>query len=310
MAPLLIALLVVAVLGGAATAYVWLVYRHRLEALAGTRIVAGMRWREFSQLVVDALHDRGFATPPPDSVAHRGLQTDLVLHREGQIWLLACKQGAEYRITPAVLAEFAKSMRLNNASGGMMATPGKIDAEARRHAGEIELLDGAALWPMLKPLLPESVRTTVASQSHARSVRYTALSLFGALALAVGIAWLMPAPAPTPPPPPAATAAVATPPASAAVPETPVVLAPAPLSETEVREQVRREVSDLPGIDRALWSTRSTLVVFLGDDSGLDHLQAICGVVERYDDLRASRLQLQPAPGSKRPVRFLQCRLY
>lgn len=305
---LLIAFLVAAVIGGATTAYLWRVHRHRLEAGAGMMIVAGMRWREFSQLVVDALRERGFEPAAANGAAHRGQQTDLLLRRDGQTWLLACKQGVDYRLTPAALSEFSKSMRLNNAPGGLMATPGSVDPEARKQAGAIELLDGLALWPMLKPLLPDSVRNAVATEAHARSVRYVALGWVAAIVLGAGAAWLMPTQ--VTPRDRAEAAATSSPVAGKASVESPLVLAPAPLSETEQREQVRQEVSDLPGIDRAMWSTRSTLLIYLGDDSGLDPLQAICGVVERYDTLRASRLQLQPVPGSKRAVRFLQCKLY
>jgi len=204
----------------------------------------------------------------------------------------------------------------------VMATPGRVDAEARRLAGTIELIDGAALWPMLKPLLPISVRDSVAAESHALSVRYVLLGWLAALALGAGIGWLLPAGTGAQPPqgPQAPGAPVATeirPAPSDTATENEPALATAPLTEDEQREQVRREISNLPGIDRALWSSRSTLIVYLADDSGADHLRSgadhlrsICTVLERYDDLRASRLQLQPVPGSQRAVRFLQCRAY
>lgn len=306
---LLIAFLVAVVFGGAATAYLWLLHRHRLETAAGLKIVAGMRWREFSQLVVDALRERGFEAESQDNPAHRGRQADLVLRRDGRTWLLACKQGVDYRITRAGLAEFSKSMRLNSAAGGVMATPGRVDADARRQAGAIELIDGAALWPLLKPLLPVSVRNSVAAESHARGVRYVMLGWFAALVLGVGVAWLMPVRM-HPVGRAGTVVARSSPAARKAASENPVALAPAPLSEKEQREQVRRDVSDLPGIDRAVWSTRSTLLIYLADDTGADHLRSICAVVERHDALRASRLQLQPVPGSRRDVRFLQCKVF
>ena len=306
---LLIALLVAVALGGAATAYLWKVHRHRLETAAGIKVVAGMRWREFSGLVVHALRERGFETDAQDNAAHRGQQADLVLRRDGQTWLLVCKQGVDYRITPAAVAEFSKAMRLNDAAGGLIATPGLVDADARQHAGSIELIDGIALWPMLKPLLPDSVRHSIATESHALSVRYVLLGWLAALVLGVGIAWMLPTRV-NQSGPAGSVVASGKPIAGTTAAANPVALASAPLSEEEQREQVRRAVSDLPGIDRALWSTRSTLLISLDDDSGADHLRSICAVVERYDALRASRLQLQPPPGSQRSVRFLQCRAF
>lgn len=307
---LLIAFVVALASGGATTFYFWRVHRHRLERAAGMHIVAGMRWREFSQLVVEALRERGFEADTGENSIQLGRQANLVLRRDGQSWLLACKQGENYRVTPEVLAEFSKAVRLSGTAGGLMATPGRVNADARQQAGAaIELIDGAALWPMLKPLLPASVRDSVATESQALTVRYVLLGWLAAVVVGAGVAWMIPAFV-SPDAPANHVASSVSLDAGKGTAESPVALERAPLSEEEQREQIRREVSNLPGIDRAIWSTRSTLLIYLDDDSGLDHLQSICAVVERYDDLRASRLQLQPAPGSKRAVRFLQCRMY
>lgn len=307
---LLIAIVVALASGAAITYYLRRVHRDRLERAAGMRIVAGMRWREFSQLVVDALGQRGFEADSRENAAERGQQADLMLRRDGQKWLLACKQGASFQVTPAVISEFTRAMRLNGAAGGVIATPGRVDAEARRKAGAaIELLGQAALWPLLKPLLPASVRDSVATESGALTARYVLLGWLAAVIVGAGSAWMLPTQVGSEVPPKQVASGAVAEAASVATPDA-VALARAPLSEEEQREQIRREVSDLPGIDRATWSTRSTLLIYLADDSGLDHLQSICAVVERYDDLRASRLQLQPAPGSQRAVRFLQCRAY
>jgi hypothetical protein len=307
---LLIAFLVAAVVGGATTAYIWLAHRTRLESSAGLKILAGMRWREFSQLVVEALRARGFEAESPEATAHRGQQSDIILSREGRTWLLGCKQGMDYRITPASVVEFSRAMRVNGTPAGFMATPGTVDADALGQAGSaVELIGGAALWPMVKPLLPDSVRTSVAAESHALTVRYVVLGWIAALALGFGAFWLMPKAADQGEPAVSAVSA-SNPLRGKARSDTATVLAPAPLSEEEQRELVMKAVSNLPGIDRAIWTTRSTLLIQLADDSDIDHFKSICSVVERYDDLRASRLQLQPASGSRRDVRFLQCKAY
>ena len=72
-----------------------------------------------------------------------------------------------------------------------------------------------------------------------------------------------------------------------------------------------REISLLPGVEEASWATRSTLVVYLADDDASEQdIAALCAKVERYEELRASRLQLQPRAGSQVPVRFKQCHAY
>ena len=55
--------------------------------------------------------------------------------------------------------------------------------------------------------------------------------------------------------------------------------------------------------------TDSTLLVDLRSDAD-DRLADICGILEEYEALRTSRLQLQPPPGSSDPVRFRQCRVF
>ncbi len=78
-------------------------------------------------------------------------------------------------------------------------------------------------------------------------------------------------------------------------------------------EQRRREtanaISTLFGVDRALWSTPSTLLVYLNSEDA-DPVSELCPLLERYPELAASRVQLQPPAGSKKPVRFKQCRTY
>ena len=73
---------------------------------------------------------------------------------------------------------------------------------------------------------------------------------------------------------------------------------------------MERGVSVLPGIERASWATHSTLMVQLLPSATEAQIDAICTVVERSEALAASRVQLQPAPGSDAPVRFMQCRAY
>ena len=46
------------------------------------------------------------------------------------------------------------------------------------------------------------------------------------------------------------------------------------------------------------------------DSDDFDPRAQLCPLLEADPDLRASRVQLQAPPGSTRPVRFLQCRVY
>lgn len=322
-ASLLIGLALGLLLAGAAGFYVWRVWRPRREVFEGRRILAAMRWRELSNLVIDALGSAGFEPESREKLSERGAQAELVMRREGRPWLLACKQGLDHRIGPQSAEDLLRDVRRQQAAGAVMVTPGHVDPAARQVAPNIELADGTELWRLLEPLLPASVHDEVSARARRQAVRHMALVSVAALVVAAGIAWVLKGfdvaetVAPTAASPDAAAAtnpspAVAPAAASAAVPATApdaAIVAPVPLDEDLQRRQLAERLSALPGVDRALWPTRSTIQLYLSDPT-LATDTAICQVVERYELLRASRLQLQPPPGDARPVRFMQCRAY
>lgn len=306
------------VFGGLLTAYLWLIRRPQLEREAGIRSLAAMRWREFSRFVIEALHAQGFEASRLEPKAESGQQADLLLNRDNQTWLLSCKQGANYRIAAPQVIALAKAVREAGAGGGILATLGSIDPEARANNEGIELIDGAALWPLIEPLLPPSLHQDLAARAQASTMRLTQVAWLGAVLAAVALSPLLTSrqetaapvavPAVTAPAP--ATAAPAAP-AAANVATAPTLAAPAPVSETEQRDQARIAISSLPGIEKALWSTRSTLLVYLSDDTADENdVAEICRIIEQYDSLRASRIQLQPPAGSASPVRFMQCKAF
>lgn len=68
-------------------------------------------------------------------------------------------------------------------------------------------------------------------------------------------------------------------------------------------------VADLPQATQALWSTQSTLVISMVSGDGIDSgvVNDACAVLVEYEELRFTRLQLEPPPGSNAPVRWRQC---
>jgi hypothetical protein len=285
----------------------------REEAAAGVAALAGMRWRDFIHLVLDALMRRGYErTFEPQAAGEEG---DYILERGGQRYLLSSKHGAAYVLGSTTIAEFANTIRMRGAAGGLLVTPGQFAPEALplARAQRIELLDGAALWPELRPLLPEEQRAIVSAPSEMRVRRQIMYAWIGALLVGLVLfAALHRDDASSPPTPGASPAAPTT--TSAPVARQAPVPRVTTIEEDEATRQQRRTevaaaVSTLPGIDRAIWETQSTLLVHLLDDTS-DPLKAICPLLERYDDLAATRLQLQPPAGSTKPVRFVQCRAY
>jgi restriction system protein len=314
-------ILSVLVVGVPATLYLQRVRLPLDEASAGIAALAGMRWRDFIHLVLDALIRRGYERifePNAD-----GEDGEYVLEREGQRFLLSSKHGAAYVLGSTAIAEFAKSIRLRNLSGGLLVTPGQFAPEALplARAQRIELLDGPTLWPELRPLLPEEQRNIISAPALARTRQHVLLAWGGGFVLGAALFALMhrqdemamqSATAPSPVPAQSATPA-APPPRTAAKPASPkrAITAIEDLDDAQLQERRKlaaEAISRLPMIDRAIWETQSTLLVHMLDDD--DPRPAICPLLERYEELAPTRLQLQPPAGSTKPVRFVQCRAY
>ena len=325
---LLLGLLIMLVLGICGTFYFRNVRRPKDEAAAGIRALSAMRWREFSHFVLDAMRHRGYDVLTPADEADRGQQTEFLLAKDGQRWLLGCKHGSAYRLAATAVAEFAGSIRFQGARGGILVTPGTIAPDARAPAGtaSIELVDGDKLWPEVAPLLPPSLLEDVRQQADERVRRQVSLtwlgSVVGGAALGLLLGGLLPEtpggaetdstpmPVAVAPAAVAATAATPSPPAGVTSAATnPSIAAATPLEEDAQRIEVTERVARLPGVARTLWSTKSTLLVEV-DETSSERLADVCSVLERYENLRTARVQLQPPAGSDQRVRFRQCRTF
>lgn len=318
--PPLIAIVVFLLAGIAGTVVLRRAFPAPGDGLArGLAHLAELRWREFARVVLEAMRARGYTVVRDDDGHADGLPTeggDLLLERDGQRALLSCKYGNASVVGAAPILGLGKSAELRGASSAIVVTPGRFDDEARRVAARqnVELIDGTQLWPEVSPFLEPYDDEPDAAPEPGRG-RVLALA-WGAAAVLAGVAWLLAnamAPAPpvdaatTPLPPQAPRAAAqATPPQPAALPA-PVPTDPALLEQR--RAAAARAISTLPGVDRAVWASRSTLVVHMASGDA-DPRTGLCVLLERYPELAASRVQLQPPHGSTEAVRFRQCRAY
>lgn len=320
----LIALVVAVLLGLAATFYLRKIRLPQMERAAGIASLTDMRWRAYIKVALDALAKRGYSL-----VGEAGSDGDYLLARDDGQWLFSTRHGGSSRVDSYALAELAKDIRMRGADGGLVVSPGTFAPDIVRKAKlqYIELLDGTALWPELQPLLPEGQYGAAAEPARIKTRQNVLLAWFGALIVGILLAWMLG---------PADNASSATqqvmarklPAApttsSSAMPVTPGTqdaaahsaqaaeagTSPPPTDTAELmqrRTEVTQLVSTLPHVDRAVWSTQSTLLVYLLDDNS-DPVPELCPILVHYDELRTSRLQLQPPQGSSKPVRFLQCR--
>ena len=317
MSPLVLGILSVLV-GVAASVYLWGVRRRQAEMAAGLTALAAMRWRDFASLIIRMLNDRGY-TPTEAHPLGSGDQRDFVMQRMGQPCVVSCRHGSVYHLGAADLKDLGDSIRLHDAASGIMVTAGQFaaDAQARAASQRIELIDGTALWLEIAPLLPAAQRQYLQSIASSKAKRQIGIVwLFAAIA-GVAIALLpryagvptlpMPVPASTEPGPVVAVEKQPSPlPAVKPIQRTHQSAAEPP--ELQQRQDARDAIAALPGVERALWSTQSTLSVFLLTDQ-LPWLR-ICEVLDRYPAVRAVRVQLTPPAGSTSQVRFRQCYAY
>ena len=314
----IIALIVAVLIGVGGTLYFRLAVMRRDETAAGLSALAAMSWRTFIHLVLDALARRGYTrvfnreTPSGDN--------DYTLECDGKRWLLSCKHGSAFVLGSAHVVELANNIRLANAAGGILATQGRIADEAKPVAAlqRIELLDGPTLWPELRELIDPQQRAGILAGAKRKAGQRTLLSWL--LALVAGIATFLFLPGSSVPVSMGSSMPSATQPKNPeqrktdapTTTDTRPIAAPAP-DDVAALEQQRSDIADavstLPMVDRAVWTTQSTLQVYLLDAS-TDAIPQICPLLLRYDALAPSRIQLTPPPSSSLPTRFRQCRSY
>ena len=331
MSPILIALAVFVVLGLAATAWLRRTPSPTSASQATARGAAQLgtlRWRDFTRLVLQAMHGRGYRTVVEDGMPADGIPTDggdIVLERGGERTLLSVKYGSASVVGAQALLGLGGSATLRGTQKVIVVTPGRYDEEAVRMARQqdIELIDGEDLWPEVRPYVARPAHDAPAAPAPVpapppASPKALGIAWAGAAAVAA-VAWMIAQGLQ-----PEASSSDATDVAAQATPATQATTrataaAPAiedanivptdPAALERRRKETANAISTLFGVDRAFWSTQSTLLVYLSTDVA-DPSSELCPLLERYPELAASRVQMQPPQGSTKSVRFKQCRSY
>jgi restriction system protein len=114
-------------------------------------ILDGMSWREFEVLVGEGFRLQGYQVvenlqPGPDD----GI--DLTLRKDGEKYLVQCKQWRAFKVGVPVVRELYGVMAAKGAAGGFVVTSGRFTPEAEAFASgrNLRLLDGPQLHRLLK----------------------------------------------------------------------------------------------------------------------------------------------------------------
>lgn len=118
-------------------------------------VLDGMTWREFEMLVGEAFRQRGFAVIETGGGGADG-GVDLVLSRQGERFLVQCKQWKAYKVGVSVVRELYGVMAARGAVGGYVVTSGQFTEEAKGFADgrNIVLMNGAALRALIRDVRP------------------------------------------------------------------------------------------------------------------------------------------------------------
>jgi restriction system protein len=109
-----------------------------------------MSWQQFETLVGEAFRRKGYAvTETGGGGADGGI--DLVLKRDGEAFLVQCKQWKATKVGVATVRELYGVMAAQGAVGGFVVTSGVFTDEAKAFASgqNIELMDGKALYALI-----------------------------------------------------------------------------------------------------------------------------------------------------------------
>jgi len=114
-------------------------------------VLQGMSWREFEMLVGEGFRLQGYQVvesfkPGPDD----GI--DLMLWKDGEKYLVQCKQWRAFKVGVPVVRELYGAMAAKGAAGGFVVTSGRFtpEAEAFANGRNLWLLDGPQLHRLLK----------------------------------------------------------------------------------------------------------------------------------------------------------------
>lgn len=125
------------------------IYDNTVSSRADNPLV-DISWHEFELLVGEYFRRQGYSVEETEGGADGGV--DLIIIRNGEKYLVQCKQWKAYKVGVKIVRELLGVMVGSGATGGFVITSGDFteDAMSFAKANNIELLDGKVLQQMLQ----------------------------------------------------------------------------------------------------------------------------------------------------------------
>ena len=114
-----------------------------------------MSWQEFEALVGEVFRRTGYAVVETGGGGADG-GIDLALRKDGETFLVQCKQWKAYKVGVSTVRELYGVMAAQGATGGFVITSGVFTDEARAFVSgrNIELVDGEELHALIREVRP------------------------------------------------------------------------------------------------------------------------------------------------------------
>jgi restriction system protein len=113
--------------------------------------LGNMSWQQFEFMVSEAFRRRGYSVAEKGQNGTTGV-FDLVLKKQGETFLVHCKQWRAIKVGMRAVHELHETMTARGAKGGFAVTAGVFTDEARAFAKarNIELMDGKVLRGLVR----------------------------------------------------------------------------------------------------------------------------------------------------------------
>jgi len=108
--------------------------------------IRSLSWKQFEELVAEAYRRKGYAVVENEGAGPDG-GVDLVLKKDGNLYLVQCKQWKSYKVGVPVVREMYGVMTAKHAQGVIIITSGMFTQEAKHFAEDkpIDLVEGNQL---------------------------------------------------------------------------------------------------------------------------------------------------------------------
>ncbi|MBN1254661.1 MAG: restriction endonuclease [Deltaproteobacteria bacterium] len=142
--------------------------RRLLDKQKDLNTIRSLPWKEFEELVVEAYRRKGYSVVENYGTGPDG-GVDLVLEKDGNLFLVQCKQWRSHKVDVRVVRKMYGVMTAEQANGVVIITSGLFTQEAKNFASDkpIDLVEGNQLADLIRSVQPKqaySLTETIETQ--------------------------------------------------------------------------------------------------------------------------------------------------